>query len=225
MILSTENIQRWQIVIHFYNHLAFAETKRFGSETVVFFIDPKSTLTISSYELFVTDVTHIDRDDNPCVEEEEGHVDLWQCLEEHISPANCTLPWKLQSGNLTPFCSHPEDLDRLVSDYEEVFFMDTESIMKSTECRPSCKRNEYTMKHHSTDIEEKETEGEGGVWHAQFFFGRDQFPVVEHYYTYDFSAFVADFGGYLGLLLGHSLLAFFDTVAPLLRRLDPTGSK
>ena len=32
----------------------------------------------------------------------------------------------------------------------------------------------------------------------------------EQYLTYDGKSFVADFGGYLGLLLGSSLLTFYD---------------
>ena len=34
--------------------------------------------------------------------------------------------------------------------------------------------------------------------------------VNEQYYTYDSKSLVADFGGYLGLLLGSSLLTFYD---------------
>ena len=30
------------------------------------------------------------------------------------------------------------------------------------------------------------------------------------YYTYDAKSFVADFGGFLGLLLGSSILTFYD---------------
>ncbi len=33
---------------------------------------------------------------------------------------------------------------------------------------------------------------------------------------YDWNSFVADFGGYLGLLLGHSMIAFFDMAADYL---------
>jgi hypothetical protein len=37
--------------------------------------------------------------------------------------------------------------------------------------------------------------------------------------TYNFQDFVADFGGYLGLLLGHSVLNFFDLAWALADRL------
>ena len=34
----------------------------------------------------------------------------------------------------------------------------------------------------------------------------------EEYYVYDFAMFFADFGGHVGLLLGYSLLTFYDQV-------------
>ena len=35
------------------------------------------------------------------------------------------------------------------------------------------------------------------------------------YYTYDFESLVADFGGYMGLLLGHSVLTLYDYMSDL----------
>ncbi len=37
--------------------------------------------------------------------------------------------------------------------------------------------------------------------------------VVDEYVVYDFNSFVADVGGFTGLLLGHSLLSIYKTVA------------
>ena len=37
-----------------------------------------------------------------------------------------------------------------------------------------------------------------------------RYTEYEQYLTYDYRSFVADFGGYLGLLLGSSLLTFYD---------------
>ena len=36
------------------------------------------------------------------------------------------------------------------------------------------------------------------------------------YYTYDVNSFFSDFGGYLGLLLGYSIVSFFDMAQDLL---------
>ncbi len=33
----------------------------------------------------------------------------------------------------------------------------------------------------------------------------------QEYFLYRFSSLIADFGGYLGLLMGHSLLSLYDT--------------
>ena len=40
------------------------------------------------------------------------------------------------------------------------------------------------------------------------------------YLTYDGNDFVADFGGYLGLLLGHSLLTFYDYFVLMIERMS-----
>ena len=44
----------------------------------------------------------------------------------------------------------------------------------------------------------------------KFFYNNGRYYVNEQYYTYGLNSFVADFGGYLGLLLGHSILSVFD---------------
>ncbi len=40
-----------------------------------------------------------------------------------------------------------------------------------------------------------------------------QFSHREQYVVYDYSAMIADVGGYLGLLLGHSALSLFNMLA------------
>ncbi len=42
---------------------------------------------------------------------------------------------------------------------------------------------------------------------------------IRHYGTYNFFHFIADFGGYLGLLLGGSLLTIFDEIINIIRHL------
>ena len=40
--------------------------------------------------------------------------------------------------------------------------------------------------------------------------------LVKEYYTYAMYSFIADFGGYLGLLLGASILSFYDDTSTFL---------
>ena len=47
----------------------------------------------------------------------------------------------------------------------------------------------------------------------KLFYGTSRITVREQYYTYGFGSFVADIGGYLGLLLGNSILGFYDGIS------------
>ncbi len=42
------------------------------------------------------------------------------------------------------------------------------------------------------------------------YFASGRHLVREEYYRYGFNSFIADVGGYLGLLLGHSILSIFS---------------
>ena len=40
-------------------------------------------------------------------------------------------------------------------------------------------------------------------------FGSEKHRIMEQYRVYDENAFISDIGGYLGLILGHSMLSIF----------------
>ena len=42
------------------------------------------------------------------------------------------------------------------------------------------------------------------------FFPSNRFTEKIYYYTYDLGSFIADVGGFMGLLLGHSALSCYD---------------
>ena len=47
----------------------------------------------------------------------------------------------------------------------------------------------------------------------------------EQYLIYDFNSFIADVGGYMGLLLGSSILSLFDEIESFLRTLLRSSRK
>ena len=47
------------------------------------------------------------------------------------------------------------------------------------------------------------------------YFAKDRFPVKEQFYIYDDATFLSDFGAYLGLLLGYSILTFYEMLFDL----------
>ena len=89
---------------------------------------------------------------------------------------------------------------------------DTNYIQNVAGCTPGCKRTEYSAKlfkmSHDPSLTDK--------FRIALFFSKDMFPVKEHFYVYDGGSLFADVGGYLGLLLGYSVLHLTKLVNPLL---------
>jgi hypothetical protein len=50
------------------------------------------------------------------------------------------------------------------------------------------------------------------------YYGSGRYQVRHQYLTYDAQSLVADIGGYLGLLLGHSVLSFYDIARGIWRQ-------
>ena len=55
-----------------------------------------------------------------------------------------------------------------------------------------------------------------------FFLLQHHIPVREHVYAYDVLNLVSDLGGWLGLLLGYSILGFYDTLVVILGNVKKT---
>ena len=121
------------------------------------------------------------------------------------------LPWrykKVEEG--LPLCSHPEEYDL----WETIIWKYTNrhSIEKEAKCRPTCTRFAYSTKLSS---KYRLTQLSDSV-RLSFFYNQYEVPVREHVWAYDFVDLVSDFGGWLGILLGYSILGFYDTFLCLL---------
>ena len=77
-----------------------------------------------------------------------------------------------------------------------------------TGCLPSCKRNEYSV----NIIERMNVDDEYGrtMYTGYFYYPSGRYIKKDYYYTYDFSSYIADVGGLVGLFLGHSLISLYD---------------
>ena len=91
----------------------------------------------------------------------------------------------------------------------------TDYIENVAKCMPGCKRVEYTAKLFNTAPDPALAD----QFELSIFFAKDKFPVKEQFYIYDTPNLIADFGGYLGLLLGYSLLGFYDTLMDLFEKM------
>ena len=96
---------------------------------------------------------------------------------------------------------------------------ESNTIYKQTGCLPSCQRNEYALtgkefrKNSVFTMFSTETK-----LHLAFRIMDSSYKEEEQYVIYDFTSFIGDVGGFLGLLLGYSALSIYDALESLLRR-------
>jgi hypothetical protein len=84
--------------------------------------------------------------------------------------------------------------------------MSEKSIFIRTGCMPLCRRAQYDFKVLNAQRYPSTTDLIGGI----FYHTSGRYNYKEDYYTYDEYSFFADVGGYLGLILGHGILSFYD---------------
>ena len=179
--------------------------------------------TLSQYHVDPIEVNYVDQENEPCISKEDNVKDLWPCITDHLySKLNCTLPWVAEkenkSGNL---CSLPEEHDLYHATIINGMHQNSEYIEKVAKCIPGCNRTEYSAKlaynGHDPTISDK--------WKFTMNYVKDKFPVKEQFYIYGIENLIADFGGYLGLLLGYSLLGFYDNLVDFLEFLFTKSKK
>ena len=216
--LSAKGILTWIINVHYLNHLTHGILMTFGAAYIEPDIQRMGGFQ-SYYEITPTEFEYLDTEDDPCIKEDEK-VNLWECLEQnHIAAKlNCTLPWL--SDDKKPLCTKPGEYNNYHSLYSKVMNFDTDQVNKVGKCSPKCLRDEYSLRHWQT----YET-GTEDAWTLAVFFAKDRFHLRQQYYTYDFSQFLADFGGYLGLLLGSSIMGFYDTFMVLFKKIFGNSRK
>ena len=90
--------------------------------------------------------------------------------------------------------------------------LDEREIFDITGCMPSCSKSkiELVPEYNNDMIDDNRK-----VARLSFVYPRGEYDLVEEYYIYNLGSFIADVGGYLGLLLGSSLLSMYHTMIPL----------
>ncbi len=85
-------------------------------------------------------------------------------------------------------------------------------IYRKTGCLPFCSRNSFRTRLLSSSKSKVKENGTGSSFKVNLFFASGTFAEKTQYLSYSFSDLVSDFGGYLGLLLGHSVMSIYDAV-------------
>ena len=112
-------------------------------------------------------------------------------------------------------CTTKEHLDSYMNRWKGVSTMDEVRLYNLTGCQAPCTRWEYS----STTVMRKDKAPPRGTdprLNMDLFYANGNYNEKQQYYTYGLNDLFSDFGGYMGLFLGASMLTFYDAVASLL---------
>ena len=214
IVLSTLNIKDWYLFIHDRNHLVLSDADIYGSEQIDVDIDRS---IYYKYAITQTETIFISQENDKCLTAKEiEEVNTLECLEINIdSLLNCTIPWRSKKNpKEKPLCSHAWEYDQYLAN--SLKYMDPDSLNNIAKCNPGCNRYEYstklTRKGSFTDLDEDTSK----IVLFEFFYNQYEVQVREHVWAYDHLNLISDIGGWLGLLLGYSILGFYDTLKYIL---------
>ena len=106
-------------------------------------------------------------------------------------------------------CSSMEQFDKFVNISEALEEADDTSIYEMTGCLSSCEKDKFDITY-GVESELRSASFCRALVSLQV--DDKAFIEEEQYYIYDYDSFWADVGGYMGLLLGTSVLSMYDVV-------------
>ena len=201
----------------------------YGSDSKWF--RPVDLTPYTNYEYYYRITQHellaLDKPARRCNDVLRNLPSVSQCIAEYFEARfNCSL-YLLESLGQRDVCIKNNVSLSFVDDWENQEVMElynnisshfheweikTEwEIYKATGCMPSCKRKQIRLeKEH--EISSKTYTDDPRI-KLVFYYRDGMYNINEEYFVYDYGNFVADIGGYLGLLLGHSMFSVYTMSA------------
>ena len=93
--------------------------------------------------------------------------------------------------------------------------LDEKEIFEMTGCMPGCSKSKIEL---VTTYQDNMRDDDKNVAKFSFSYNSGENDLWEEYYIYNWGSFIADVGGYLGLLLGSSVLSMYHMTTPLLMK-------
>ena len=194
----------WFVYIHERNHMVLNSQQNFGNYYSYTTLPDNSTY-VKVHEINRKEVTYLNDPRTPCLSKarEEG---MNKCIQHYIEKEiGCRLPWNNGKTQL-PRCIEKEQYQSFLDTSDKISRLSGFSIAKKTGCLPSCKIYEYTM-----EILDLINLRNGiAIFEGYFYFPGGQYWQKVYHYNYDFTSYIADVGGLVGLFLGFSMLGFYD---------------
>ena len=164
-------------------------------------------------DIFITKshIKALDQSSQRCTKKE---VNVNHCILSFIEKQIGCKP-KIQGSNYSNGAScdtvdQLEDLAALSKIFEEA---DGNDIYEATGCLAPCDKDLFSLSHGLLTGRSSDT------YHVQFKILDRAYEEREQYVIYDLSSFIADVGGYMGLLLGCSLASLYYDLEAFLQRI------
>ena len=90
--------------------------------------------------------------------------------------------------------------------FDSINEMNEREIFEITGCMPGCSKSKFEI---VTRWEDNMRDNGKNVANLRFVYPQGEYNLAEEYYIYNWGSFIADVGGYLGLLLGYSVLSMY----------------
>ena len=195
----------WFVFIHERNHMVHNSPHNFGSYYSYTTIHNNNSW-LKVHEIQRKEVTYFNDPRTPCLSKAREES-MNKCIQHYIeNEIGCQLPWNKGKTQL-PRCIEKEQYQSFLDTSERISRLSGFSIANKTGCLPSCKIHEYTMA--VQDFFPVEFSG-AATFDGYFFFPGGQYWEKVYHYNYDFTSYIADVGGLVGLFLGFSMLGCYD---------------
>ena len=164
---------------------------------------------------------HVGTESDQC-KDEYDNPETTACIAEFIhSKIGCSANILGRDETMIaarPLCNSSFEFSRFAAISAELQFADTSTITRMTGCPTSCEKDQFEIK--MTDKTEviyptSSYYGHVSLW-LYISMHETSYIQEEQYIIYHFNSFIADVGGYMGLLLGSSILSLYDEAERLI---------
>ena len=168
--------------------------------------------------------THIKALDQPTQRCSQGNTNIntSACIAKYIEKQLGCNPMILGSQySKTPRCTTRAQLLTLANISKVFGQADENDIYQKTGCVSPCERNKYSISagNHKVESVVSEYGDKPCDLHLMFRMLNRKYKEEEQYVIYGMDSFIADVGGYMGLLLGSSILSLYMAMEAFLRNL------
>ena len=168
----------------------------------------------AAFNIKRSEIKALDKPSLRCDESEKRDQSFSKCVGRFLEKnLNCSFRTLMSDPNKEPCNAEKLNLTQknirdAYNDTTHVFnrinMIERREIFEMTGCMPSCSKSIFELK----PLNEQTHNGKEEV-RLRFTYPTGEYESKEEYYIYDAKSFVADIGGYLGLLLGYSLLSLY----------------